>query len=383
MISVCIVAKNEEKNISECIESVKNFASEIILVDNGSVDDTVAIAKKYGCVIINAENCIIDEAKKMYFDKAKYPWIFTIDADERCGDVNRDELYQFLENTDSKIWAYAIKEYQYIGSGKWSEISLIRLFRNNGIIKFNNSEIHATLIPSIVENGGEISEINIYMHHLDILIPNRTSNKREIYRDALERKLHDDNFIEHDKSSVELYKIYLSMEYNAIEKYEKSKEILLDIVSNGQYYREFAIIGLCRTFILTNELEKIPNYIDIDSTDLNRGFGEGNDMIDILGNYYFFKDKNIALKLYENLMLTNRARASDYINYAFIMKDIDFEKGKLALKKAIEFNPHICCSYIYSNGEKPNLFEQQSNFLVKMASLKDLMKYYKMDNLIR
>ena len=62
MISVCIVAKNEEKNISECIESVKNFASEIILVDNGSVDDTVAIAKKYGCVIINAENCIIDDA---------------------------------------------------------------------------------------------------------------------------------------------------------------------------------------------------------------------------------------------------------------------------------------------------------------------------------
>lgn len=386
MISVCIVAKNEEKYIEDCINSVKNFASEIIVVDNGSTDNTVKISKNMGCIIIDAPHCVLDEAKKMYFNKAKYPWIFTLDADERCDYVNKNELYEFLEKTPADIWAYSIKEYQYIGRGKWSEISLVRLFRNNGLIKFNNSEIHASLIPSIITNGGKIKDVNIYAHHLDILIPNRTKNKRDKYRKLLINKLNDKDFINSDSSSEELYKIFLSMEFTAIKDFSKSKDLLLDVIEHGKYYRDFAIITLCRIFLITDELENILQYIDINilnNIQFDKPFGESNDIIDLLCNYLYYYDKNRLITIYDKLINSANVRVSDYINYAFILKSIDFKKGKNIMKKAINLNPYICKKLIYIEGEKPNLFDQQSNFLKPIESVEDIMEFYNLKYLIQ
>lgn len=382
MISVCMIVKNEENNIAECIESVRNLASEIIIVDNGCTDLTIAIAKKYNCIIIDGKDCIIDEAKRKYLEVAKYPWILTIDADERCEKVNKDILYKKLQKTDKSVWAYTVKEYQYLGLGKWSEISLVRLFRNNGLIKYNDSKIHASLIPSIIDNGGLIEEIPIYFHHLDILYKNRTRNKREIYRNKLLDILNNEVFKMSDPSSYELYKIYLSMEYNAIGKYDDAKNILKDVVKNGRYYKNFAIISLCRTFLLTEEYDEISKYLNINEIDLNSNYGESLDMIDILANYYYEKNKNKSIELYERIILNNKARASDYVNSSFLLMDENYDKGKKYLLKAFKLNPYLNRNVIYEDGEKPNIFDQQSNMLFKMPSVKKIIEYYGLHKMI-
>ena len=84
-ISVVVSAYNEEKNIKDCIESVKDLSAEIIVVDNSSSDKTAEIATKLDAKVFRQENDPknIDLQKNFGFSKAKEDWILSLDADER------------------------------------------------------------------------------------------------------------------------------------------------------------------------------------------------------------------------------------------------------------------------------------------------------------
>ena len=83
-LSVLILAKNEENNIADCIKSC-SFAKEILVIDDNSTDNTKQIALDLGAVVINrAMNGDWGGQQTFAIKKAKYDWIFFIDADERC-----------------------------------------------------------------------------------------------------------------------------------------------------------------------------------------------------------------------------------------------------------------------------------------------------------
>lgn len=103
-LSVVIIARNEEKKILDCLDSSK-WADEIILVDNGSSDGTVEIAKKFGVNIIKAPNSFIGKYAKLRnlaLMKATGKWIFYLDADERITPLLRKEI-QKLIRSDSEL----------------------------------------------------------------------------------------------------------------------------------------------------------------------------------------------------------------------------------------------------------------------------------------
>ena len=82
-ISVCIIAKNEEKMLQQCLQSVKDIAYEIIVVDTGSTDKTVEIAKNFNAKIYHFE--WQDDFALARNESLKYAngdFIFVIDADE-------------------------------------------------------------------------------------------------------------------------------------------------------------------------------------------------------------------------------------------------------------------------------------------------------------
>lgn len=99
-ISVVLATHNEEKNLAKCLESVKKFASEIIIADGESTDKTVAIAKKFGAKIIattNKANFHIN--KQLAMDQAKGALVLQLDADE----VVDTELANFILELSQKI----------------------------------------------------------------------------------------------------------------------------------------------------------------------------------------------------------------------------------------------------------------------------------------
>jgi glycosyltransferase involved in cell wall biosynthesis len=82
-LSVVLAVRNEEKNIGRCLESVKEIADEIVIVDEYSTDKTVEIAKKYGAqVFLEPHHEIFHITKQKALEKATGEWVLQLDADE-------------------------------------------------------------------------------------------------------------------------------------------------------------------------------------------------------------------------------------------------------------------------------------------------------------
>ncbi len=149
MISVVISAYNEEKNIKECIESVEEFADEIIVVDNTSQDRTSEIAKKLGAKVFTQANNPkkIDLQKNFGYDKATEEWILSLDADERVSPRLAQEIIKVIRAEE--VSGYYIPRKNII-FGKWIKHSLwwpdyqLRLFRR-GRGKFMSATVHKPL----------------------------------------------------------------------------------------------------------------------------------------------------------------------------------------------------------------------------------------------
>ncbi len=99
-ISVCLATFNEEKNIKDCLESVRQLADEIVIVDGTSSDKTVEIAKKYASKIIVRENPLMFHINKQKaFEAATSDWILYLDADERVTPKLKKEILDAIRST--------------------------------------------------------------------------------------------------------------------------------------------------------------------------------------------------------------------------------------------------------------------------------------------
>lgn len=110
MLSVCLITKNEELNIRECLESVR-FADEIIIVDSGSTDRTLEIAKEFTSNISFHPFRHFAEQKNKALSLAKGSWIFLIDADERVNTELAKEITAISEGMPDT--AYRVKRQTY------------------------------------------------------------------------------------------------------------------------------------------------------------------------------------------------------------------------------------------------------------------------------
>lgn len=97
-ISLCIITKNEEKNLDRCLSCVKDYPFEIVVVDTGSTDNTIAVAKKYTDNIYHFD-WIKDfaAARNFSISKASNDWILVLDADEFTYELDLEEIYRLID----------------------------------------------------------------------------------------------------------------------------------------------------------------------------------------------------------------------------------------------------------------------------------------------
>ncbi|MBQ8444887.1 MAG: glycosyltransferase family 2 protein [Opitutales bacterium] len=106
-LSVVIVARNEEKNIRECLRSV-SFAEEIVLVDDNSTDATPEIAKSFGAKVFCRAMAGDWGAQQTFaIGQATQPWILLLDCDERITPALAEEIRERVSSGEK--FAYAIK----------------------------------------------------------------------------------------------------------------------------------------------------------------------------------------------------------------------------------------------------------------------------------
>src|SRR5476651_1626952 len=106
-ITVALAVFNEEKNLDACLESVKDIADEIVIVDGTSTDKTVEIAKKFNSRVLVTDNPpIFHINKQKAIDMAKNEWILQLDADERVSPELAKEIMNVISMSEDEIETY-------------------------------------------------------------------------------------------------------------------------------------------------------------------------------------------------------------------------------------------------------------------------------------
>ena len=145
-LSVVLATYNEEKNLAGCLDSVKDIADEIIIVDGSSTDKTVEIAKKYGAVVkitTNKPNFHIN--KQMAINMATKDWILQLDADEHVSPELKEEIKDILINHQSVNGYWMPRKNWFLGrflmkGGQYPDYTL-RLYRR-GKGKLPQKDVH-------------------------------------------------------------------------------------------------------------------------------------------------------------------------------------------------------------------------------------------------
>ena len=162
LLSVVIIAKNEEKFIGDAIKSAK-FADEILILDSDSTDDTCKIAKQLGARVENQAWLGFGPQKNRAVDLATNDWVFVLDSDERIPPKLCSEIITTLKNPSFDGY-FVGRLNNFFGKdiktcGLYPDYS-VRLFnRNKG--RFNDVPLH-----EIVEIEGKVSKLKNHMIHL-------------------------------------------------------------------------------------------------------------------------------------------------------------------------------------------------------------------------
>ncbi|MFA5933012.1 MAG: glycosyltransferase family 2 protein [Microgenomates group bacterium] len=113
-LSLIIHTKNEEANIAECIRSAQSIASEIIIADMQSSDETIAIAKKMGAKVFSVPDYnFADPARNFAISKATNKWIFILDADERISEILCKKINEIIVADNFDVVAFPRKNIHF------------------------------------------------------------------------------------------------------------------------------------------------------------------------------------------------------------------------------------------------------------------------------
>ena len=147
LLSACLIVKNEEQRLPQCLESLRSLADEIIVVDTGSIDRTLAIAEEYQARIFHFDWCDdFSQARNYAIAQAKGKWILVIDADE----VVEQKAISTLKAVMQRDHCLAVNILRSeIGAAQAPYSLVLRLFRNHPAIAFTGF-YHESIDQSVI-----------------------------------------------------------------------------------------------------------------------------------------------------------------------------------------------------------------------------------------
>src|SRR4030095_12358836 len=150
-ISAIVITKNEEKNIRDCLDSLK-WTDEIVVVDSNSEDKTLEIASSYTSRIFNIDEESVTKKWIYALKMASNNWVLMIAADERVTTKLQNEILQLLE--PEKYNGYYINRKNYY-LGKWIKHSGLYPDLSIRLFKKDSSTIIERVVHEAVEVNGE------------------------------------------------------------------------------------------------------------------------------------------------------------------------------------------------------------------------------------
>jgi tetratricopeptide (TPR) repeat protein len=163
-LSVCIIAKNEEASIARAIDSVRDVASEILVLDTGSTDATVAVAEAHGARVLHfAWTGSFSDARNEILSHAEGDWIFILDADHEATDTCRARVLATLARTKADgVYAPQLNVHD---DGTVTPFHALHFVRNGKGYRYRG-RVHEEIENSILDHGATIDDADLpVLHH--------------------------------------------------------------------------------------------------------------------------------------------------------------------------------------------------------------------------
>lgn len=345
-ISLCLIVKNEEADLPRCLDSVSGVISETIIVDTGSTDRTMEIARKYGAKIINFE--WIDNfsaARNASINAASGDWILILDADEIIAKRDIEDLLRLCNSPEYDAYGLHYRNYTNESGGSiwvpndysypegngiagWFHTRKVRFFRNDKRIKFTGA-VHEVAEPAIRQNGLRVGEAHFPVHHYGELKKKKITDKKLKYLAYGKKKIEEEpenpmafyeygvqcsEFREYEDATNAFKKVLeLSPEFPSVEV-----QLGMSLFNLGRYDE-------CITYLqkgISKEPENPGLYNNLASVYLEMGE----------------LDKAVDLYLKTISIHPGYAAAYKNIGLAYLKSEI-IDKSLESLRKAISLNP--------------------------------------------
>lgn len=230
-LSLCMIVKNEEDSIEQCLKSVVDTVDEMIIVDTGSTDRTIDICRHFGAKIENFKwNGSFADARNYSIEKATGDWILWMDADEELDETDRAKIREGNHFADYDLITLHLVNYygEEVDQHKSTDMAHPRLFRNNGL-RFKN-KMHESLDYSHISKE-RIGYLEVKIHHygyMDPIMKKKGKTGRNLKMLMQQIKDRENEYWAH---------YYIALEYYNHKEYTKAMEhtnaSILSFLQNG------------------------------------------------------------------------------------------------------------------------------------------------------
>ena len=162
-LSVCMIVKNEAVFLARCLASVKAAADQIVVVDTGSTDNSVQVARSF-----DAETTVVPWkndfawARNLSLERARCAWILWLDADDVVPPESLAKIVELKKQLPDRVFGFAIRNERPGNTG--SEFVQARMFPNRPEIRFER-RVHEQIMPSAFRLGLTMEKKNIALEH--------------------------------------------------------------------------------------------------------------------------------------------------------------------------------------------------------------------------
>ena len=213
-----MIAKNEERDLPKCLDSVRGPAGELIVIDTGSTDGTADIAARYGAQVIPFDFTIADfaAARNCAIAHARGPWILMLDADETLDSASVPAIEKLVAE-DRHAGYFLERVNRSAETEKPFTDHVVRLFPNRPHVRYRG-RVHETVDASILAAGGALIRTAIRIDHTFRADRDTRRRKNYWYIEILQEEIAADPS---DYSRLD----FLAAEYHQLEMFDQAAEV--------------------------------------------------------------------------------------------------------------------------------------------------------------
>ncbi|WP_187820784.1 glycosyltransferase [Pasteuria penetrans] len=392
-LALCMIVKDEASIIAECLESAQSVVDEIVVIDTGSTDDTIAISRSYGANVFHDPwRNDFSRARNLAKENATSDWIMWLDADEILDKAAHTELRKKMDRglqTHKNLEGIYLKILNYLNSVDEEEKETEHILINSSLRMVKNrpqyrfvGRVHEQILPSITTGNPEvvIGEIDVKIHHRGYLY-SRINDKAKIERN---KKLIQISLQEEPHNAFHWYNLGVEFFRNrefaeALVTFQKSMEL--------QHPNE----SLCYTHLRKYELVCLEalgkeNELIEQTEETLRLFPDFTDIYHIKANYLIKKGEiRTALATFKKALQIGPPPPSRYVTIQGIGSYLTCLAIGELYEKLGEYEEALSYhgeALQRTQGKLPQAIRGIINIFYKRDSLKKLPNFLKKENLL-